>query len=81
MPNPYHDYYGTTAGTEVSSTYEGRHVTLAESLMNHPTHADGLVDGGDPVTFGTVSDGYGVGVAFSSASGVNDLIALDTEGI
>ena len=79
MPNPYEVY--TTAGKEVSSTYEGRHVTLGEALLNHPTHADGLVDGKDPVVFGTVSDGWGVGVAFESASSVNDPIAIDTEGI
>uniref|UniRef100_A0A6M3MBZ2 Uncharacterized protein n=1 Tax=viral metagenome TaxID=1070528 RepID=A0A6M3MBZ2_9ZZZZ len=79
MPNPYVDY--DVAGTEISSTYEGRHITFPESYFNHPTHTDGLVDGKDPVTFGTVGDGYGVGVAYSSASGVNDLIAVDTEGI
>ena len=79
MPNPYADY--DVAGQEISSTYEGRHVTLPETYLNHPTHADDLVDGKDPVTFGDVADGYGVGVAFSSASGVNDLIAIDTEGI
>ena len=74
-------YEGYTAVGEVSSTLEGRHVTLPESLLNHPTHGDNLVDGKDPVVFGTTAAGYGVGVAFSSASAVTDQIAIDTEGI
>ncbi len=69
-----------TAGDEVSSTYEGRHVTLLESELIHPTHADGLVDKGDPVVFGTTAL-QGVGVAFKSAAAATDLIAVDTEGI
>lgn len=69
-----------TAGTEVSSTNEGRHVTLLESDLVHPTHADGFVDKGDPVVFG-VTALQGVGVAFNSASAAADLIAIDTEGI
>lgn len=68
------------AGQEVSSTYEGRHVTLLESELIHPTHADGFVDKGDPVVFGTVAL-QGVGVAFKSAAAATDYIAIDTEGI
>ncbi len=68
------------AGQEVSSTYEGRHVTLLESELIHPSHVDGLVDKGDPVVFGTVAL-QGVGVAFKSAAAATDLIAIDTEGI
>lgn len=74
---------GRTAGTEISSTYEGRHVTLEESYLIHPYHsADALVDVGDPVLF-AVGSSYmnGVGVAFSSAAAATDLIAIDTEGI
>ncbi len=71
---------GRTAGEEISSTYEGRHVTLEESLITHPTHADGFVDKGDPVIFGG-ADGHGVGIAFTSAAAATDYIALDTEGI
>ena len=78
MPNPYADY---AAVGEVSSTYEGRHVALPESYLNHPTHADGFVDGKDPVTFGAVADGLGVGVAFKSAAAATDVISIDTEGI
>ena len=70
-----------TAGTEVSSTYEGRHVTVQEQELVHPTHADGFVDKGDPVVFGPVAGNHGVGVAFTSAAAVTDLIAIDTEGI
>jgi len=73
-PNPY--LTGGTAGTEVSSTYEGRHVTLLESLLTHPTHTDGLVDKGDPVICGDI-----VGVAMNSASAATDYIVIDTEGI
>lgn len=65
------------AGTEISSTYEGRHITVLESEITHPTHADGFVDKGDPVIVGDVI----VGVAFASASAATDLIAIDTEGI
>ena len=75
MPNPYVAY--TTAGNEISSTYEGRHITLPESYLTHPSHTDNLVDGKDPILAGENI----VGVAFSSASGVNDLIGIDTEGI
>lgn len=63
-------------GTEISSTYEGRHVTLLESELTHPSHADGLVDKGDAVCFGTA-----VGIAFTSAAAATDYIAVDTEGI
>ncbi len=68
---------GHAAGEESSSTYEGRHVTVAESELTHPTHADGLVDHGDPVMIG---DNI-VGIAFTSAAAATDQIAIDTEGI
>ena len=70
---------GRTAGEECSSTYEGRHITLEESYLIHPTHADAFVDHGDPVID---TDGQNiVGVAFVSAAAATDLIAIDTEGI
>lgn len=68
---------GKSAGDEVSSTYEGRHITLLESQLGHPYHSDGLVNKGDPVWIGTDL----VGVAFDSATAATDLIAIDTEGI
>lgn len=64
------------AGLEVSSTYEGRHVTFLESQLTHPAHDDVFVDKGDPVFAGDI-----VGVAFKSALALTDLIAIDTEGI
>jgi len=73
------------AGTEVSSTMEGRHLTVYEEELIHPYHADGFVDKGEPVILcdAGVPATYGkaVGVAFSSGSAVSDLIAIDTEGI
>jgi len=77
MPDSPYNATGQVAGNESSSTYEGRHVSILESLLTHPTHADGFVDGGDPCVFGDV----GVGVAFTSAAAATDYIALDTEGI
>jgi hypothetical protein len=68
---------GKTAGEECSSTYEGRHITLEESYLTHPSHTDGFVDKGDPVVCGENI----VGVAFNSAAAATDYIALDTEGI
>lgn len=68
---------GREAGDEISSTYEGRHLTLEESYLTHPTHGDGFVDKGDPVVVGADI----VGVALKSAAAATDLIAIDTEGI
>jgi hypothetical protein len=66
-----------SAGDECSSTYEGRHVTVEESYLTHPFHADGFVDKGDPCLIGNNI----VGVAMNSATAATDLIAIDTEGI
>jgi len=74
---PYGVYTAGVAGDEVSSTYEGRHLTFTESQITHPTHADVFVDKGDPVRVGDKI----VGVAFTSALTVDDLVAIDTEGI
>ncbi len=74
-----------TVGTEVSSTYEGRHLTVREDELIHPYIADGFVNKGDPVILcdAGVPATYGlaVGVAFKSGAATSDLIALDTEGI
>ena len=69
-----------SAGDEISSTYEGRHLTFLESELFHPYHSDGYVDKGDPVVAQT-STGYIVGVALASASAATDKITIDTEGI
>ena len=68
---------GKSAGEEISSTYEGRHITVEESYLSHAYHSDGLVDKGDPCIIGENI----VGVALNSASAATDLITLDTEGI
>jgi len=67
---------GQSAGNEASSTYEGRYITVVESELTHPYHADGLVDKGDPVLHGANL----VGVAMTSAAAATDLISIDTEG-
>jgi hypothetical protein len=73
------------AGTQVSSTGEGRHLTVREDELIHPYHADGFVDKGDPVVLcdAGVPTTYGraVGVAFVAGSAAADWIAVDTEGI
>uniref|UniRef100_A0A6M3KA93 Uncharacterized protein n=1 Tax=viral metagenome TaxID=1070528 RepID=A0A6M3KA93_9ZZZZ len=69
-----------TVGDEISSTYEGRHITLLESDLVHPTHADAFVDKGDPIVSATGRPAI-VGVAFKSAAAATDQIAIDTEGI
>lgn len=77
MPNVNIDMTLYSTGDEISSTYEGRHISVLESALAHPTHADGLVDKGDPVLLGDLA----VGVALNSASAATDYIAIDTEGI
>lgn len=69
-------------GDEISSSYEGRHITVLESDLIHPVHvpADVLVHKGDPVVFGATGL-QAVGVAFKTAIANSDLIAIDTEGI
>jgi len=70
-----------TEGEEVSSTYEGRHVTLLESELIHKAgNVGGLVDKGNPVVF-DITEGHGVGIAFTDAAAATDLVAIDTEGI
>jgi len=80
MPGVNWGIYKTagTEGTEVSSTYEGRHITC--------TAAELITDGGSGVAvkghaciFGLVGL-QAVGVCFNSGT-LTDLIAIDTEGI
>jgi len=66
----------TTAGDEISSTYEGRHITLEESILVHPVHGDAFVNKGDPI----YCDGI-VGVALLDGDAATDMISIDTEGI
>lgn len=70
---------GHSAGEESSSTYEGRHLTLEESLLTHPDHTvngDNFVEKGDPIVSERI-----VGVSFATGAATGDLIAFDTEGI
>ena len=73
------------AGTEVSSSDEGRILTAREDELIHPKHTDGMVDVRDPVVIcdAGVSTTYGVvvGVARISGASTSDLISVDTEGI
>lgn len=62
-------------GDEISSTYEGRHLTLLESEV---THEPGLsfVTKGHPVVCGNI-----VGIPFKTCIAATDKVAIDTEGI
>lgn len=66
-----------SAGEELSSTGEGRHITVLESDITHPTRTSGFVEKGDPVSIGASL----VGVALNTATAATDWIAVDTEGI
>lgn len=74
-----------TAGTQVSSTYEGRHLTVREDELIHPYRIGGLVNKGDPVIVCDAgvpgSYGHAIGVALKTALATSDMIAIDTEGI
>ncbi len=77
--NPYYNPYAL-AGQEISSTGEGRHVTVEEWLLYHPYHdaGDDLVHKGDPVLMDGLS---GVGIALKTATSLNEAVPIDTEGI
>jgi len=76
MPVDVYVNTGQSAGEEASSGGEGRVLTFAESVLTHPYHSDGFVDGKDPVRVGDI-----VGVALKGAAAATDMIAIDTEGI
>jgi len=64
-------------GDEISSTGEGRHITLYADNLEHGSVKD-YVTKGYPVWWGD----HAVGVAFNTQpAGENPLIAVDTEGI
>ena len=76
MPvNPYVNT-GQSAGEQASSGNEGRVLTFEESILGHPYHSDGMVDGKDPVIYDNI-----VGVALKGAAADTDMIAIDTGGI
>ena len=67
-------------GEEISSTGEGRHVTLYGDNLSHGTNVS-YVTKGYPVWFG--ASGVGVGMPFETQTAAlgNPLMAIDTEGI
>lgn len=73
--NHYYNPYAE-AGEEVSSTGEGRHVYVQESVLVHADPGDGLVNKGQPVAFFE-----GVGIALKSATSASENVPVDTEGI
>jgi hypothetical protein len=85
LPDEEHNAYYNERGEEgdqVSSTFEGRHVTIAEGWLYHDTTNNSLVQKGQPVSF---SWGdfmcLAVGIALKTASSMDDFITIDTEGI
>lgn len=56
---------------------DGKLIDVTESVLAHPTHADGLVDSGDPVTIGTSKLG---GVAQVSAENSTEKVAVRVPG-
>ena len=55
---------------------QGDHITILESLMQHPTHSDGFVNSGDPVRVNKLH-----GVALLDAAAATDSIPIATEGV
>jgi hypothetical protein len=62
------------AGTEISSTYEGRHLTFLETEI---THSGAFPTKGIPVVVGNQI----VGVPFTTLTAATQYCAIDTEGI
>ena len=78
---PYYNPYAIE-GEEISSTFEGRHVNILESDLVHiDLTGDGLVQKGQPVSFGIGWAGAGVGIALQTAGAATAHIPVDTEGI
>jgi predicted RecA/RadA family phage recombinase len=55
---------------------DGKVVTLVASVLVHPTHSDGLVNGGDHVVVGSL-----VGVAVEDAAASTDNIDVVRQGV
>ena len=70
--------YGGEEGTEVSSTYEGRHITCTAAELITDS-GSGVATKGHACIFGLVGL-QAVGVCFNTGT-LTDLIAIDTEGI
>ena len=70
--------YGAEEGTEVSSTYEGRHITCTAAELITDSGAQ-VATKGHACIFGLIGL-QAVGVCFNTGTGT-DLIAIDTEGV
>ncbi len=71
--------YTATVGKKVQGSVEpgsDERFKVAESLITHPTHTDGLVDAGDACYVGGI-----VGVAQDSAAASTDEVTIDTCGV
>lgn len=55
---------------------EGITLDFVESALNHPTHANGLVSAGDPVSVGKI-----VGVSKITAAATTDTVPVRTRGV
>jgi hypothetical protein len=73
--NYYLDPY-REAGEEISSTYEGRHISVQEIVLVHAPQGGTLVQKGQPVAFWE-----GVGIALKTATSISENVPIDTEGI
>ena len=71
-----------SARTAGQAQVGGRLLSLQvlESILVHPTHADGFADTGDPVIVGGAA-GNLIGVARTSAAAATDNVTVDTDGI
>jgi len=69
---------GRSAGEEGAITDQGRYITVLESDLVHPYHADGFADKGDPVLIGDNIVGV---VCSDSPTAATDLVTVDTEGL
>ncbi len=58
------------------AVFDGRIITVLESLLTHADPGDGLVDKGQPIVCGCL-----VGVAGQSALKATDYVPVDTEGV
>lgn len=66
----------SAAGNEQFPVNEADVITLVESSLTHPSHADGLVNAGDPVICGAIA-----GIALKSAVANTDMIPVKRTGI
>ena len=61
----------TVTGTAGGERFPGSIISVLESLLTHPTHADGFVDKDDPVLAGGLP-----GIALASATSASEYVAI-----